>query len=295
MLGPTGSFIGDYESSIVKWIYPCNSETRRGKLPVFYAVLDLDLSYYPVILKKNSRGTKDQVLVDELKDLFGIRKMGTYYLKIKMAIIKHDPSQPWVVNNQPNIAFEEKWTNYFIFEPQAGIDKDMITFMENIPLSRLDWLPKFGSKEQITENHRKFFFDVQKVILFRELFNISGTSLDNILIRTNNGCPYPLSVDETTVNPPWKKPKGMSEKQRKFFFPKEGITNLVITRALGLSKDRYLEQIENLRQDMYLIINRIDKTKIWLVDSIIGKVANMASSFFEITYFPDVSPKNENI
>ena len=75
-----------------------------------------------IILKRNSAGSTDQLIVDELKPIFGLHKMGTHAIRLRGVPRKINNNHPWIVSGSDgdvaNIYIELKWSEYFIFKPQ---------------------------------------------------------------------------------------------------------------------------------------------------------------------------------
>jgi hypothetical protein len=51
---------------------------------------------------------------------------------------------------------------------------------------------------------------------------------------------------------------------------------------LGLTQERYREQVEALRNSMSQIISRIDGEKLWLVDDVISQIIDRCTIYYDL-------------
>ena len=135
-----------------------------------------------------------------------------------------------------------------------------ITFVPLLTLEETLWLP--NSTNDVKDGHRKFFFDIQKILVFRELLRIGSTNLRDILVKIVGKHLFPLSIDETTIKMPGTNFKGLSQDLEKFFFPKTISKTEVIIRMFGLTKENYQNQISVIRNSLSRILNRVDTSNL---------------------------------
>lgn len=277
-----GTHIGDFEfSAVVNWIYPCSKTTTRGKTVTLFAILNLpnvEEKQY-VILKRNRTNLTDQLVIDELKPIFGLKKMGTHTIKLKGIAKKHDKNYPWLVTMPDeqiitNVQIDYKWSDYLVFP--ATIKKDPTGKVDFVPLSSVGstiWLPSVQS--EIKEGHKKFYYEIQKILVFRDLMRISETNLNDIMIKNL----LPLSIDEMVIKHDFKK---LSDEIERFYFLKLTTRSEVMIKMLGLSKEDYQDKIEILRNSMINIIGRVDESKIWLVDDVTNQIIDRCNIYYKL-------------
>ena len=284
-----GSHLGEFNmKSVVMWVCPCSARTSGVKPVVLYAIVNFSGHNFPVILKRNCSGKRDQNIVDELKPLFGLNKMGTHSIRLKGIIRKQDPKQDWIVNGPNgimyNMCIEEKWSDYFLFRADVRTHKDgTFDFMQYSTVENTVCFPTLTS--DITPRARLFFYEVQKILVFRHLLRISGTNLSDILVRParrSSEMPTALSIDEMTIKAPNETYKKVSDKIEKHFFIKTTSRSQVLMRMLNLNRDDYPDKIEAIRNSMIKIITRIDDTKLWLVDTVINQLVDRAQDYYTI-------------
>jgi hypothetical protein len=270
-----GSFLGrlDWHQTVTWW----EPQPFDSKPTVMYAMFMFNGHEYPVILKKNSAQKRDQLIIDEIKPLFGLKKMGTH--SVKLSGIPH-------VLPRGRLHVEDKWSYYFVFRATTFLDRNnQIMFQQLTPLSKFNWFPEPG--EEPDQNHRDFYDEVQRIFIFRDIVRVVRTTLDDILVRTDPLTLY--SISETSVRPPNEACTPLSlargQLQAKLvesYFPEPRNRAETIIRMLGLTSSNYPERLDRLRYAISEIIFRIDNNKIWLVDQIINRLTDDLQVFYSI-------------
>lgn len=284
-----GSYLGEFNMrSVVVWVRPCSARTSGMKPVVLYAIVNFSGHNFPVILKRNCSGKRDQNIVDELKPLFGLNKMGSHSIRLKGIIRKQDPKLDWIVNGPHgpvyNMCIEEKWSDYLLFRADIHTHKDgRFDFIEYSTLENTICFPTVSS--DITPRARLFFYEIQKILVFRHLLRISGTNMSDILVRPARNpeeMPTALSIDEMSVKAPNENYKKISDKIEALFFIKTTSRSQVLMKMLNLNRDDYPDKIEAIRNSMIKIITRIDETKLWLVDTVVNQLVDRAQDYYTI-------------
>lgn len=287
VLSFNGSRLGKHEfNSVIKWIYPCNPTTKGRKTVVCYALLNLNGHDHPIILKRNCSGNNDQIVADELKPLFGLTKMGTHQIRLHGIPRKYYENSPWVLDTgQLNFYIYPQWSDYFIFRATTTTGENNACSFISMPILKdTPWLPTTGN--QITSKHKLFYYEIQKIFVFRDLLKINDTNLSNILVRSDStsrhGRPVPLSIDEMNIKlltDGYRKPHNDIEQ---FFFPRTTTRTEVLVRMLGLTQENHVDQIEILRNSISLIITRVAEDKLWMVNEIIEQIVDKVSLYFSV-------------
>ena len=174
--------------------------TKGKKTVVLNAMLNLGGHDYPIILKRNSYGDIDQIVVDELKPLFGLTKMGTHQISLYGIPRKHNANEPWILDGRFNFYIFPQWSEYFIFQAHTITDSDgRISFVQLPAIQDVECFPTCES--QILYGHKLLYYEIQKILVFRDLLKVTGTNLTNILFKYDLVSPeaphpVPLSINE---------------------------------------------------------------------------------------------------
>ena len=282
-----GTHLGEFEfSSVISWCHPCTKATSGMKSVALFAMIILPglVESQNVILKRNCAGHTDQLIVDELKPIFGIHKMGTHAIRLRGIPRKYNNDFPWIVDGPNgqivNVFIHPQWSEYFVFRATTTKDKDTdkLTFIPLPTLEKTQWVPTTSS--EIKEGHRKFFFEIQKILIYRELIRIGNTNLSDILVKTIDKRIVPLSIDEMVIKGPTDTHRKITQELERFFFPKTTSKTEVIIKMLGLTRENHVAQIEVIRNSIARVINRVDQSKVWLVDDLIDQLVNRCAIFY---------------
>lgn len=282
-----GTHLGEFEFlNVVSWCHPCSKVTSGLKSVALFAIINLPglLESHHVILKRNCAGHTDQLVVDELKPIFSLQKMGSHAIRLRGIPRKYNNMYPWIVDGPEgeviNTYIHIQWSEYFVF--RATITKDntteKVTFVPLPTLKDTQWLPTTAS--EIKKGHKKFYFEIQKILIYRELMRIGNTNLSDILVKNIT----PLSIDEMIIKEPvvdFDNGRKITQELEKFFFPKTTSKTEIIVKMLGLTKENYCDQVEIIRNSMTKVINRVDHNKLWLVDDIVNQLTDRCTIYYE--------------
>lgn len=273
-----GSSLGEHEFSVITWLWPCNQHTSGTKTAVFYALITIDHQPHPVILKRNCSARRDQCVIDELKPVFGLSKMGTHQIRLHGVPTRQVSTLPWISGN---IYLHPQWSDYLLFRARTHIDNGNVIFSIPQPLTKEDW--DFLNSNTCRDEHKRFYYEVQKIFVFRELLRVSDTSESNVLAKEDdNGKLHPVSIDEMKMNGPGEPHRKLSPTREQFYFPRIMERTEVLIRMLGLHKETYPEQLERLGNSISRIIQRVDSEKMWMTNVIIDEITNQLSIYYSM-------------
>ena len=129
-----GSHLGSYSfDSVVKWCSPVDTNSQR-LIPSLRAILYLNEEYHSVILKKNPTKFRTQCFVDELKPLFGLRKIGTNTIELDGVVRKKNKDYPWICSNS-NLTYDS--FGYPILQSETDVLRDYFTHDMNLYIHKM--------------------------------------------------------------------------------------------------------------------------------------------------------------
>lgn len=266
-----GSYLGEYNfGDVILWSHLCREDTSPNKSPTMYALLG---EYkYPVVLKRNPSKRTDQCVIDELKPLFGLCKMGTHRIRLYGIPRKYDPDQPWMMWNT---YIYPQWSDYFVFRATGKDINGQVQIVPDLSLQETIWAP--NDPKDYTPAHWNFYFEVQKCCVFRNLCRVSSKSLKDLLVKRD---PIRVvSINETKARDPRSPYKQFPETVQRMYFSRSEIQTDVLIRMLGLTKEDYPEKCEMLRNAISRVITRVDPEKLWLTESISGQIQDMLNIY----------------
>lgn len=199
-----GTHLGSYNFNevISSWWMPVAMETSGRKTATLYTYLKLlqpdnTVYRYPIILKRNTQKRIDQVLVDELKPLFGLHKMGTHRIRLHGVIRKMDSNYAWLVPTPNgvyrNAYLHETWSEYLIFKATYSQDQENVNFIPLPTLSKVAYYPFLS--QNVKEGQRKLFQELQKIFVFRDLLRVGSSDANDVLLKCD-----PMASDEFKAN-----------------------------------------------------------------------------------------------
>lgn len=292
-----GSDLGVHDwNAVVCFWWPHTEETSSQRSPILQAGLKIADSIVPVLLKRNQSKKTDQVVVDELKSLFGLHKMGTHRIRLHGVPRKVNENYHWAdQGTNLNTIIHPQWSDYIILKGPTRLRSDGVAEFFKLPtLETLKWIP---SSSSVTPDHRNFYFEIKKVIVFRELLGVTDTNDSNILVRTISGTILgkestdvvftegkyvPLSIDEMNIRYPRVPFKRIPRKEESFLFGSDTARTETLIKMLGLHQEIFPEQIETLRSSLARIIQRVDQEKLWLVDHLTAKITDQISLYYNL-------------
>lgn len=187
-----GTHLGAYEftEALSSWWIPCMAETSGRKSVVIYTYLkflqpDGNIVRYPIVLKRNTQTRVDQVLLDEIKPIFGLQKMGTHRIRLHGVVRKINESYPWIVPTeqglQMNAYIHETWSEYLIFKATYIENNTATDFVPLPSLSRVAYYPFLT--QNIQEGQKRLYQELQKIFVFRDLFRVNSTKTNDVLLK----------------------------------------------------------------------------------------------------------------
>lgn len=269
-----GSELGDFEFfDFIQWIYPLNNP---DKTPIFIACTKTGCLVY---LKRFHFGNVIQAIVDEIKPLFGLIKMGTHRIKLHGIPKKINLDHPWLYpNGMINFYIHQQWSDYCIF--RADVEQNLVVRYR--PLNEIKWLPDL--EDQIQEIHRNLFKEIQKIFIFRDMLRVSETGLDNILFKYNPYAPnlriQLLSISEKSIREPDQNYVWLNSTTESFFFPNSVTKGLILMEMFNITSENYQSITLQIRCELLNIITRLSPDHIYIAEYIIDKIWNL----LEITF-----------
>jgi hypothetical protein len=187
-----GSHLGSHQfaGAISSWWYPCQVETTGRKTVAIYTYLKAlnsngTIERYPIILKRNTQKRTDQVVVDEMKSLFGLSKMGTHQIRLNGVVKKINEQYPWLVQTQTgiycNAQIEPLWSEYLMFRATSIRKEDLVDFIPLPTLQEAVYYPFLV--EQVCEGQQILYRELQKIFVFRDLFRVASSDASDILLQ----------------------------------------------------------------------------------------------------------------
>lgn len=174
-------------------------------------------------------------LVDELKELFGLRKLGTHTVRIHSKL-------------------------YLLIKANTikSATKNEMSIIEDISINKVAINP--------TDNVL-FQREVQKIVVFRELLGISAGGRNIIRIRYDLDGPYPLSYIENNID--YDKHKITLQIYRKWFADLS--ISDILPKIVNYGDD-LTETIAQYRGEIEKVITRVNKDYIWISSFIVNRM-----------------------
>jgi len=204
----------------------------ENKLTMYHIKTD-KYDFYCYGRKSNS---SHQCICDELKVIFGIRKLGTHWCKYGQGL------------------------SVYIFWPIRYNTFGQI--QDELKLNQLGYV-----------DESNFVKQVQNIFVFRDLINVGVNFENTIIVRQsyqNNKKPYPISYKETTINP-HKHIYIPNTVYSRWF--KSNTINDALCRIFNITHyNQIADLIFKIRSVIQDIINRVDNQNIWLENYIIERL-----------------------
>jgi len=235
---------------MLTWDGSCITDLLQSE-DVDWRVFDTQKNHYwlisrgetSVIARVKTSTTRHGCVIDELKPVFGLDKVGTHWAKI-----------------------EGKF--YLFYKcPVSGVlvaGKYTISVIEEYTLDEINYHPNLKQ-------------EVQKVFLFREILGISKNQPRTILLRRKRigrtTLIQPIGTNEPNLNPA-KQEKVISEAILEEWFPDEILDDAII-KFLGFEGKTFEEVnlgIVELSWKMEEVINRVDPDIIICRDEILRRI-----------------------
>jgi hypothetical protein len=274
-----GSDLGNYEWDVIHKFWIVNPESKiTPNLIAEITLFDQQISVWMIRI----RGDTDDCMIDELKPLFGLVKSGSHRIHIKGVPKIYNPAYQWLLpNGQINGYIDVKdFVEYLLMPIEAKSTGVFVTYPS---LTSVVWYP--NNESDVTPKHRKFFGEVQKVLLFRELFRVSTTDLDRIHIRQADEAisdNMPITMKDHHVrdfNLPFA---GIDDKIARMYFPFAESKGKTLVGCLSLTKSNYHDQLMMLRINIENIIERTRPNRVWLANYAYEQMLALTNLYFSI-------------
>lgn len=275
-----GSHLGSHEfGDVIDLVHPCPNIKKRS-VPVFFANLYIYGRVFPVIIKLNKSQKLDQVVIDELKPVFGLDKIGTHRIRLK-GVPKTSNSDWELQCRNKTIELNSRWGEYLIFK--AKVENG--AFISSRPLNEISWIP--SSRSDVTSTHRYIYHEVQKILVYKKIFLVKNVDMSDILVRIIPELEL-LSADEMEMLYPNEPGNNIKKthlpKDLENFFFKRAVTQFqVLIKMLNMTNKNYMARIEVIHESMIKIIKRIDENYVWLIDQTVNTLINSISSYYSLT------------
>ena len=267
-----GSYLGEHNFfDVVVWSAPCHYDT-----PILFALLGKQRC--PVVLKRNTSKRSDQVIIDELKPLFGLHKMGSHRIRLCGVPKKYYPDYPWSTTEFMNIYIHCQWSDYFVFQASGKLIEGTVVITPVRTLGETIWAP--SSMDQFEQIHWDYYYEIQKIFVFRNLCRVTSKALKDVLVKRD---PVRfVSVNETKARDPRTPYKGPMQELSNFLFPKPTSQAEIMIKMLGLEKETYRERLDLLRRAVIGVIERVDSEKLWLSEGIIDQIDDTVTAYYTL-------------
>jgi len=282
-----GSYLGDFNfGDVLSYIAPCDNydpvrEIKKKSL-VLFALFKFEGHNYPVVLKRNRMCRTDQAFVDQIKPLFGLRKMGCHRLRLNGIPVKFCPGICWLDGYQPNnrqmnITINPGSSEFYIFQSTIDVsENEQQCHRQLIPLSSYSFAdPEYKCPLPIQQ---KILQNLRKICIFREIMGISETTFGDVLVATNPEF-YLLSIDEMKIQPSREERSVSTNRKlnfpevfRKILFPDESMISQICMDMINCNSQNYLERLDAIRDSMYVIAEKIDEKQYWKIQLIIDNL-----------------------
>jgi len=280
-----GSMLGEFAfSNIIQWCCPIQQDTLRSKPPVLMALMVWGNSKKPIFLKRNIHKSVDQCMIDEIKPLFGLQKLGTHRITLNVVPEKAREG-PWIDNElKVNMTFKNKKTDYIIFRADTiSRENGSLEFLLYESILEYQWIETNPGKNVGLNQY--IFFEIQKIIFFRELFRIDNIEPEHILIKRPiagiNQVPVPISISEDKIiNSTKDKVPLLPSELEKFFFQKINSRQEVLIVMFELTAENFQGRLSKIKSECYKIIKNFDSSRVWVVDFIFKKLYDMCDMYF---------------
>lgn len=232
-----GSYLGEYDRDIIEW----ELKTKRGKY------CQLTINEVPVIAQIRTIKSSLPCIIDEIKPLFGLVKMGSHHLYLGK-------------------------TMYQIIKPlvfkSGGLQEDY----------RLDEiLSQYQKSENLPED---FVKNVQKTYMFRNVLGIPQNFDRSINVRIDNNIMHPISFTESRMEPHNYKPLSKAAIKR-WFNNNDDSLDILLRDMLNIEEENDFEiKMPMLRIDIDNIISRINREYVMFTAFIITNIHNKIDSLF---------------
>ena len=259
-----GSHLGEFKfRDVIQWMKPCIENANKSN--IWYVAITLDgINKHYAILKRNRMKTTDQVIIDEFKPIFGLIKMGTH--RIRLYGVPNSVVMD-IAGINSTVDVSNEWSDYLLFRCRTKLSPT-----GEISIRRLKRYSDYIKDHQVSP---LLHDEVQKILAFRSFLRIDVSMTDILVIDDDHA----MSIDEMVLKQPIRflKKLGVNDTQE-YFDATESIPRVLAT-SLGLNKDMYISQFENIRQSLSEIIQRLDEDKLFMFNDLIARLDDSMSMY----------------
>jgi len=266
-----GSHLGKHKLELGRELRGGLPGRKKGGKILFGYFLHEDHKNLIYLKRATKMQIRHQVLVDEIKPLFGMEKMGTH-------VIMLDHKYNW-----DGVSEDEK--GYPLLKREIHNTEYLLLKRENVfypVLSKTDVLPI--KLEEASESKKQFFFEVQKILLFKELFRISNVKLDDIVVKFDPNIPerkpVPLSINEVHIRDLDKDSQLSSQLTNRFFYLPY-IRGEILVKMFALTPENCYGPLAKLRNEMWAVVNRCGPELDYIVEHVIDQIKSLVEDYFE--------------
>lgn len=198
-----------------------------------------------------AKGSKNNIpcLIDELKPIFGLQKLGTHWCKHK--------------------------GKYMILIRCVKTPDDHIK--QELTLDKIDVRKNTSSDSSEGSRMGLLKLQIQEIFAFRELLGISCSFESSILIREYKNSIYPISQSEASMSFNDTKCRVPETMLNKWF--EETNIDTVVARILKIHDLRYMTEVLNdIGTKIESVIERLDRTLIAYKDGIVSRITERLQS-----------------
>lgn len=274
--GDLGTF--NWDTLVLQW-YPALPKTCGQKPSTLLAMVQSPGGPLLVYLKPNFSGAPDQVIVDELKPLFGLPKMGSHRLTLDKVVTKHDKDTDWYSESTGETLCSPiaRRASYLMF--QARVNDTSSGEVSIAKIVREPMLRTLPAKEWRRRLGDGFIRGLQRVYLFRSMVRASDTCPSNVLITWDTNQPtafLPLSVDEMVIKRVGETCREITRGDKEVIFP-VGISQRGILAQMIADGTPQGEDPQNLPQRIWEVLVRlgVEKEYRWVLGQTIQNINTM--------------------
>lgn len=273
----SGSHLGSHSfNNVIQWMTPAQKEYKIGSV-AFQVIFVWQGQCYLAYLKRNNQSRCDTCILDEIKPLFGLRKMGTHRIRLDMYFSHPERKGSWFnPDGTVKIVWTKKHADYILIKSEIKIVNSFQQFAQYYTLNTYpNLIEVFQSRN---EEYANFRLTLQKIQIYKLVCRIDDNTSTNILVHADNHSI--LSIGESKIVDLTKAFTWLPDGAQQNYFPKIQSKECVVCKMFNLNRDNYSEELNKLQQSIYDIIIRIDDQHIWLADHIYSMLDNLMSNYF---------------
>lgn len=241
-------------SDLTDWCNSCTIFTGKLNKLHWWKIIDNKDKIYLCFARTSSNGAIP-CIIDELKPLFGLIKIGTHWVKLK-------------------------GKTYILYRPQLVGKKKKFMLVEQ---TLTEWL---SEKIDAAGGIKHFQYDpmlvmqVQEIFAFRELLGISRTFESSLIVRKGLCGPSVLSWYEPNMADHMKGNIPFTVLEKWFENYNTDLATIVKKITKITSRDKLTQRIQEIQKDAEAVIKRIDDYHIRFADYLKTRIIDRVQSTF---------------